>query len=36
MRLGQKGILGVVRRRQEQWRTDWKKMNDGRTTKKVF
>ena len=30
------GILDVVRRRQEKWRTDWKKMNDGRTTKQVF
>ena len=36
MRLGQEGILDVVRRRQEKWKKRLKEMNDDRTIKKDF
>ena len=36
LRLGQEGILDVVRRRQEKWKNRLDEMNDDRITKKVF
>ena len=36
LRLGQEGILDVVRRRQKKWKNRLDKMNDDRITKKVF
>ena len=36
LRLGQEGILDVVRRRQEKWNNRLEEMNDDRTTNKVF
>ena len=35
-RLGQKGILDLVKRRQEKWLTRLHEMNNDRTTKEVF
>ena len=35
-RLGQEGILELVKRRQEKWLTRLQKMNNDRTTKEVF
>ena len=32
LRLGQEGILDVVRRRQEKWKNGLEEMNDDRTT----
>ena len=34
-RLGQKGILDLVKRRQEKWLTRLQEMNNDRTTKEV-
>ena len=36
IRLGQGGILDLVKRRQEKWLTRLQEMNNARTTKKVF
>ena len=36
LRLGQEGILDVVRRRQEKWKKRLEEMNDDRKTKKVY
>ena len=36
LRLGQEGILDVVRRRQEKWKKRLEEMNDDRTTEKFL
>ena len=36
LRLGQEGILDVVKRRQEKWKKRLEEMSYDRTTKKVF
>ena len=36
LRLGQEGILNVVKRSQEKWKKRLEEMNDDRTTNKVF